>query len=1248
MGLEGVVRKLFGRKTDEPQSPAATAALHPAMAAELLRIEHYRPGLGRAALHFVASGERPDTLDAIGALAQANLVYNTPYQQAEPRLNEMIGQTSQALVKGEIPPGPEVLRLMQIRIATKHIRAQWNAPQSDAELALTGLGALLFHGLSLTKEDYKVRWDAVIPIRTLFSHFQHAGGTMADLLGFILRCSESEFVAQSPGSWSASEELAGYLRNYPAAFAQAMKRAEPKQRATAVKLAEHHQAMAAPEVEAVLVAMLTRPFDKHDREVATSALARLAPEQLLGLLQRDLPKADIDTRHGLVLAAGRCGTTEILALLAERATIEKAAKVKAAIQGILEADAVEETVVADGGTNGSFGMTGYAAIDGSFIALPPSQDLGNDEILPPIDTARQEYAQLVETNEQRRRDTHAAYIEKYANIRSTLPPPPVPYSAELVEQSFATLTQSAAMPSGEGYQLTQAIRFHSDGQAWLRKVLDRQPIRAALALLRASGFDDIGGLVGTAYAYRQDHLFGVNLLRGWLEQGRLDLRDLVPGAQLRGMLNRQMHGRYEAGALAALQALPQEAVWPWLVENMDILDEAIGLKPTEKPIPTERALEVLAMLPVLPQRYFAKLLDIAVAERRPLRRQAVALLRGANDLVPRIEALLDDKRQQVRISAAVWLADIRSTASEAALRKRLKKEKSDPVRAALIESLQRMGFDLSDVIGPATLIAEAEAALAKGAPDLPAWLTVHGLPAPHFRDGATVPPMLLQHWLALAIRLKDPAASGQFGIYLDQLLPDDAQSLSNWVLDAWIAFDTKASSLDDATAYAQAHYQQYHAWAYNPNKTAELRDQVIAHLIREKTGELINSGADTKGVLALACRADPVFAANRVRWFLKNHGRRSNQAMALLEVLAGIGHPTALQVVIAASARLKQKSTQARAAEIAERYAEDRGWSFDELADRTVPSAGFDDEATLELPCGEDGRIYTARLDAMLAIHLFNPDGKMVKSLPAGTDEASRASKKALTTAKKEMAQIIELQGSRLFEAMCVERAWPVADWQLAFREHPVMRRLVERLVWQGLDAEGQPAGLFRPTQEGDCTDAEDNPVDVARFAQIRLAHGALSDEATCQAWTAHLKDYEITPLLPQFDTLRVPLSTEQGEEEPIVDRQGWKADSLTFRGVAEKRGYERIMRDGGGCNEYQKKFPSHGITATIFHTGSYAVDENNPVALKELRFARQGHRGPYRLKDVPPVMLAECWADYHAVAARGAFDPEWEKISPW
>lgn len=263
------------------------------------------------------------------------------------------------------------------------------------------------------------------------------------------------------------------------------------------------------------------------------------------------------------------------------------------------------------------------------------------------------------------------------------------------------------------------------------------------------------------------------------------------------------------------------------------------------------------------------------------------------------------------------------------------------------------------MIGPASPIADA--ARAKVAPALPDWL-VAGLPPVDFRDGARVPDAVLRHWLALAIRLKEPGETGQFGITLDQFDPADARALSHWVLDAWLTHDTRAASLDEANAFAAATYQQDWRWSHK-NQTPELRAELIAEIARSRQGELLHSGTDTKGVLALACRADPAVAAAKVRAYLKAHGRRAHQAMALLDLLAGIGHPVALQVVIAASVRLKQKSTQAHAAAIAARHAEDRGWSVDELADRTVPTAGFDDDGTLALACGAG--LYTAtRRDA--------------------------------------------------------------------------------------------------------------------------------------------------------------------------------------------------------------------------------------------------------------------------------------------
>ncbi|MEM6529840.1 MAG: hypothetical protein AAF653_16190, partial [Chloroflexota bacterium] len=57
--------------------------------------------------------------------------------------------------------------------------------------------------------------------------------------------------------------------------------------------------------------------------------------------------------------------------------------------------------------------------------------------------------------------------------------------------------------------------------------------------------------------------------------------------------------------------------------------------------------------------------------------------------------------------------------------------------------------------------------------------------------------------------------------------------------------------------------------------------------------------------------------------FLKDHGSRTSQAKALLDVLANIGTPAALQVLLQTADRLKQKSVQAHAAKL-----------IDDVADR--------------------------------------------------------------------------------------------------------------------------------------------------------------------------------------------------------------------------------------------------------------------------------------------------------------------------
>lgn len=519
-----------------------------------------------------------------------------------------------------------------------------------------------------------------------------------------------------------------------------------------------------------------------------------------------------------------------------------------------------------------------------------------------------------------------------------------------------------------------------------------------------------------------------------------------------------------------------------------------------------------------------------------------------------------------------------------------------------------------------------------------------------------MPDEVLKWWIFLAFKLKQPGGNALFDIYLERLQPKDAETFSAWILDSWVNYDTARPSEADGNAYAEQHADQQfqyinkHLRKYYPDYT---RERAFEEIKRNFMSQYLNTGAATKGLLALAKMAPPAIAADRVRNYLKNHGSRTSQASSLLEVLSGMGDPVALQVVIAAATRLKQKGVQKFAGTLVEKVAEANNWSLDELADRTIPSAGLGDDGCLELPCGEDAKLYTARLGDALTLTIRNPDGKTIKSLPAGTDDETKASKKQLTASRRELKQVVAMQTARLYEALCAGRTWPIEDWQRDLYTHPVMRKLTERVAWFGLDGDDKVIASFRPTAEGDFTDASDEDVDVSGFDSVRLAHGAEMAEEDAEAWASHLGDYEVKPLFVQFGRSLLKIDDANRNATEINDRKGWVTDTFTFRGAASKLGYERgEAMDAGYFNEYLKSFQSAGIVAVIEFSGNCLPEENVPAAMISLSFERysSGRRmgGSVKLGDVPTVLLSECWNDYRSMVAKGAFDETWEQKMPW
>jgi hypothetical protein len=381
---------------------------------------------------------------------------------------------------------------------------------------------------------------------------------------------------------------------------------------------------------------------------------------------------------------------------------------------------------------------------------------------------------------------------------------------------------------------------------------------------------------------------------------------------------------------------------------------------------------------------------------------------------------------------------------------------------------------------------------------------------------------------------------------------------------------------------------------------------------------------------------------------------RAAQCRALLQMLVWVEHKTATQLLLAVGSRFRTKSIQEEANKQATALAERKGWTVAELADRTIPSAGLDDDGVLVLDFGP--RQFTAKLNEDLEFVLTDPDGKPIKSLPEprkDDDEAKATeTKKFYSAAKKELKSVVGLQRDRLYEAMCTQRTWPFEDWNTYLNRHPIARHHCQRLVW-AIVREDKVVNLFRPLADGSLTDVNDDPLTIKPDESIRLAHECQIKPEESQAWRNHFKDYEIEPLFEQFGRPNFDLPEERKQEDELADFRGHLVETFKLRGRATKLGYTRGQaQDGGWFFDYQKRFPTLGINAVLEFTGNGMPEENRTVALTSFHFDRVspdggGAQGDAKmtLGEVPPVLLTECWNDIRQIAAEGpGFDPDWEK----
>ena len=642
----------------------------------------------------------------------------------------------------------------------------------------------------------------------------------------------------------------------------------------------------------------------------------------------------------------------------------------------------------------------------------------------------------------------------------------------------------------------------------------------------------------------------------------------------------------------ALTCAEPEVAWPWVLQSPESVLEAM-----EDWYLARAVLRTLAYAPTLPSVLLSALAQAAVGRsegNRVLAQRLLARTPAAAELT--LQALASP-HAAVRRAGAAWLADLGVPDGVEHLRRARAGEKDQLVRGDILRALVSYGDDVTDLVSAEALAAPRRR---PRAPTALTWFPFDALPVVRLTDGTVLDAGTVQRWVLLAHNLKDPDGRGTIAAYLDLLQPGDARELSAVVVGSWTARNREA-----------------------------------------KKGESLK----TKGLLAFAVGMDGPRLAADARSAMRRNATWRAESEAVLTAVAANRAPEALQVVLAMAASHRLPRVRDFARSLADAAAAERGWSPAELGDRSIPTVGFSDDGLLHLSYGE--REFLGRLNSEMTISLTDADGRLRKTLPAPrkTEDRERVAeaKADLATARKELRAVLSAQTRRLYEAMCAGRTWTPARWRELLAAHPIARHLVTRLVWmidsqpdggsgwRGVPGTGAPdsstahSRVFRPTEDGELLGVDDIALDLPDHAVIRLAHATLLTDAEVTSWRAHLADYEIEPLFDQFSARAPDVTAGQTK---VRDGEGLLIDARELRRAAEARGYARSSNIYL-YSTFLKDFPDMGLRSVIDFAGAY-VPEDEMTTTGALSLCRGRREVP--LDRVPPVLLAECYADYRAV----------------
>lgn len=393
-------------------------------------------------------------------------------------------------------------------------------------------------------------------------------------------------------------------------------------------------------------------------------------------------------------------------------------------------------------------------------------------------------------------------------------------------------------------------------------------------------------------------------------------------------------------------------------------------------------------------------------------------------------------------------------------------------------------------------------------PKWPQFVSLEALPALRLKEGEEVTPAMLRTFIELLSLLPLEAARPAIDEICRASEGDSLSRISDALMEAWLAID--APTKEKWVVFA----------------AGLLGGDDAARRLIELAETWMGSGFTARAGLAI-------------------------------EAVGAIGSDVALLHLHRMATRSKSKPLKKRAQAALDAICEERGWTAEDVAERTVPHLGLGRDGTITLDFGP--RTVRIALDESLSPVALDDQGRALPSLPrankADDAEKAKAAVARMQGLKADLKVIAQEQLRRLERALATERTWSWADFEARFLHHPVLVHLARRLIWQREEAPAAALVAFRVSEDGSFADVNDDSLvfEANSNARIRLAHPLTLGDDTAK-WATILADYQLMQPFPQLQREVFTLTQEEertGEVSRFAKRaiQGARFFTLKHRG---------------------------------------------------------------------------------------------------